>query len=113
MPDGDVEVSTDWLRMCAKDCDGTVSAVRAELTPADDAVSEMRNAAPGWRFLDSLDELSERWENLNNLLREQLGRAADEFRFSASNYDGHENWFERTFHELRHGWDEVLDYDRD
>ncbi|HEX6353179.1 hypothetical protein [Actinophytocola sp.] len=111
MPDGGVKVDTGWLRLCASDCDGTATAVRNELRPADDAVTKMRNAAPGWAFLGSLDQLSERWENLNKLLRDELSRAAEEFRFSASDYDGNENWVERKFHEIGDGWDEVLDYD--
>jgi hypothetical protein len=111
MPDGGYEVDTNWLKMCANDCDSTASAVRGELGPADDAVSTLRDSAPGWVFLDSLDEMSERWEKLNKLLRSELEQAAEEFRFSASNYDGHENWFERKFHGATAGWDDVLDYD--
>lgn len=111
MPDGGTEVDTNWLRACAGDCDSTGSAVQGQLTPADDATNKLRNAAPGWAFLGSLDPMNERWEKLNKLLRDELSRAAGEFRYSASNYDGHENFFERQFHELRHGWDEVLNYD--
>jgi hypothetical protein len=111
VPDGDVQVDTGWLRMCASDCDGTGSAVQGQLASADDAVNRIRSAAAGWAFLDSLDDMSGRWEKLNKLLRDELGRTAEEFRFSASSYDEHENWFERRFHDLGKGWDEVLNYD--
>lgn len=111
MPDGGYQVDTGWLRICAADCDGTTSAIRGQLDPADQAVSTLRSAAPGWTFLDSLDELGNRWEKLNKLLRDELDAAAEEFRYSASNYDGHENWFERQFHEAVAGWDDVLNYD--
>jgi hypothetical protein len=111
MPDGDVQVDTEWLRTCAKDCEGTESAIRGELTAADGAVSKMRSTAEGWAFLGSLDEMSERWEALNKLLRDELSRAAEEFSFSSQNYRGIEHFIERRFHEIRKGWDEVLDYD--
>ena len=55
--------------------------------------------------------MSKRWEKLNEVLRKELDRAAEEFRYSASNYDGRENWFERQFHEATGGWDDVLNYD--
>lgn len=111
MPEGGYKVDTGWLRMCADDCASTSGAIRGQLDPADKAVDSMRNAAPGWAFLGSLDEMSKRWEKLNEVLRKELDRAAEEFRYSASNYDGRENWFERQFHEATGGWDDVLNYD--
>jgi hypothetical protein len=111
MPDGGYHVDTAWLRMCADDSDSTANAIRGQLGPADKAVESMRGAAPGWGFLGSLDEMNSRWEKLNEVLQRELHKARDEFRYSASNYDGHENWFERQFHEATGGWDDVLNYD--
>jgi hypothetical protein len=111
MTDGGYTVDTGWLRLCANDCDSTASAVQSQLAPADQAVNQMRNAAAGWSFPGSLDGMRERWENLNTVLHNELGRAAEEFRYSASDYDGQENWVEREFHEFGQGWDEVLNYD--
>jgi hypothetical protein len=111
MPDGGLKVDTGWLRMCAGDSESTSSTVRGQLDAADKAVDQMRNAAPGWAFLGSLDEMSGRWEKLNELLRRELDHVAEEFRYSASDYDGRENWFERQFHNATAGWDDVLNYD--
>lgn len=112
MPDGGMKVDTQWLRMVAGDCDGTASAVRGQLGPADNAANTLKQAAPGWSFLGSLDDLNDRFEKLNELLRQELDHAAEEFRYSASDYDGRENFFERQFHKISGGgWGSVLDYD--
>jgi hypothetical protein len=111
MPHGGTEVDTNWLRMVAGDCESTSSGVRGQLQPADDAVNTIKQAAPGWSFLGSLDDMNGRWEKLNEVLRKELDHAAEEFKFSAENYDGRENWFQRQFHEATAGWDDVLNYD--
>lgn len=112
MPDGGIKVDTHWLRMAAGDCDSTSSAIRGELKAADNAVNTLKQAAPGWSFLDSLDELNGRWEKLNELLRQELDHSAEEFRYNADDYDGKENFLERTFHKISGGgWDGILDYD--
>ena len=112
MPDGGMKVETGWLRMAAGDCESTSSAVRGQLGAADNAVNALKKAAPGWEFLGSLDDMNSRWEKLNELLRQELDHAAEEFKYSANDYDGRENWFERQFHKVTDGgWDGVLDYD--
>lgn len=76
---------------CAADCDSTAAAIRKLPGPADDAVDSLRRAASGWGFLGSLDEMTERWETLNKLLRDELEEVAEDIRFCVNDYDGRSN----------------------
>ncbi|MGW1840789.1 hypothetical protein [Streptomyces sp. BBFR2] len=95
-----MEADTHWMRQCAEDIDATGSAVGKLLGNADGAVNALKSAAPGWTFTGSVDELSERWEKLNELVREELSDAAENIRFNASDIDGNENFITETLHNI-------------
>ncbi|WP_185124213.1 hypothetical protein [Streptomyces sp. TLI_185] len=40
--------------------------------------------------MQSIDDMHERWERLNQVMRDRLNRASDNFRSSADAYDGNE-----------------------
>ena len=64
-----------WMRQRADDCRGTANAIKGLLGPADNTVGKIKTAASGWGFLESLDEMMKRWEDLNKLLEELDGSA--------------------------------------
>jgi hypothetical protein len=99
-PRGTVKADTKWMRQCAGDVDSTVETVKRQLSTGDDALAGLRAAAPGWTFLESLEQLGERWEDLNRLLRDELGEAAENIRFNASAHDGNENWLTEMWHDI-------------
>lgn len=96
----EVQADTGWMRRCAADCDATAEEIRRLLTPSDEAVAGMRSAATGWSFPGSLEELSSRWETLNELLRNELFEASENIRFNASSLDGNENVITEAWHDL-------------
>jgi uncharacterized protein YukE len=89
-----------WMRQRAADCDAEKKAIQDLLGPADNAVDKLRRAATGWTFLDSLDEMSSRWENLNKLLRHELEQSADRIRDAADHHGKNENLLEKAIDAL-------------
>jgi Excreted virulence factor EspC, type VII ESX diderm len=90
-----IKADTAWMRALAQQCDETAAAVQRQLGPAGHATDELRHAAPGWAFLGSLGEMRYRWEALNKLLRDELGKVAEDIRFAAGEYD----WAEQNIGE--------------
>jgi hypothetical protein len=82
----DLGVTPSWLRQRADACDETSVAVNALCGAADDTFEPLRRAAPGWEFVNSVDDMQGRWDDLNALLRQRLGEAAENFRLSADAY---------------------------
>lgn len=95
-----MEADTGWMRLRADDCDATANAIQKLLRTADESIDTLKGAAPGWSFLDSLGEMSTRWEDLNQLMRDELSEAAENIRFNASSHDGNENFITETWHKL-------------
>jgi len=95
-----MEADTAWMRRAAKEMDSTASAIKRQLATGDKGLANLRSAAQGWTLLESLGQLEERWEDLNALLRDELGQAAENIRFNASKHDGNENWVTETWHDL-------------
>ncbi|GDY33307.1 hypothetical protein [Gandjariella thermophila] len=95
-----VSVTTDWLRKRADDCDDCANAIGQQLGPASDACETIRQAAPGWEFVNSLPDMRTRWEELNNLLRERLGDGAKKFRACADQYDHNESAISTLLHAI-------------
>lgn len=98
----DVGVSSSWLRGRATDSDQAADQVRKTVKTAQDACRDLRGAAPGWEFVDSVDELKGRWETLNQLVRGGLETGAANFRASADAFDMNEKERERQFGHLPH-----------
>jgi hypothetical protein len=82
----DIGVTPNWLRARAQDCEATADAIKSTYGPSQDTFEELAWAAPGWRFVQSIDEMQGRWNDLNKLLRDRLARAAENFRMSADSY---------------------------
>lgn len=80
-----------WMRQQARECRSGADAINRLLAPADRTVGEIKAAANGWGFLGSLDEMTRRWEDLNKLLREELGEVADKIDECAGNHGRSEN----------------------
>ncbi|WP_369172738.1 hypothetical protein AB5J49_34325 [Streptomyces sp. R28] len=57
---------------------------------AKDAAEDLARAAHGWGLVQSIDDMHERWDRLNQEMRDRLNRASDNFRRSADAYDGNE-----------------------
>jgi len=68
-----------WMRQRAAECDAEKEVIQRLLRPADEAVGKLRKAAAGWTFLSSLDDMANRWENLNKLLRASLTITQERF----------------------------------
>lgn len=80
-----------WMRQRASDCRSTADGVRTLLGPADEAVGLIKRAANAWGFLSSLDEMRQRWEDLNKLLHDELNDSADKIDECAGNHGRHED----------------------
>lgn len=85
-----------WMRQRADDCRGTANAIKGLLDPADKMVGRIKTAASGWGFLESLDEMMKRWEDLNKLLREELEGSAKKIDECAGNHGRSED----TLHKI-------------
>ena len=88
--DPDLGVTSSFLRRRADDCETASAIVRKTRGVAEDARTGLARAAHGWKFVDSLDELEDRWEALNKLVVQRLDQAAENFRLSANAYDANE-----------------------
>lgn len=97
----DLQVSPQWLESRAKDCDAACEVLWRLLGPAKEAFDALGRAAPGWSFVDSIDDMEGRWEKLNGLVRQRLGTAADNFRMSAGEFNRIEHDREREFRQVR------------
>lgn len=97
-----MKADTDWMRRCAGEMDATATTIKRQLSTGDEALANLRAAAGGWTFLESLGQLEERWENLNKLLREELEEAGENIRFNASKHDGNENVITEMWHDIFH-----------
>jgi hypothetical protein len=95
-----MRADTKWMRQCASEMDSTASQIQRRLATADEGIGNLRSSAPGWSFTGSIGQLEERWENLNKLLRDDLGEAAENIRFNASKHDGNENWITETWQDI-------------
>ncbi|MCI2424164.1 hypothetical protein MOQ72_42900 [Saccharopolyspora sp. K220] len=97
----DISVIPQELRDWAKDCGAVATRIEQQLKPAESACEDMRNALDGWAIADGVSDLRDRWEELNELLRDELDEAADSFEKSADQYDDDENriieWFRHLF----------------
>ena len=58
--------------------------------PAEDSFRDLAKGAPGWSFVDSIDEMQSRWELLLTLVTGRLDTATQNFRDSADAYDRNE-----------------------
>lgn len=88
--DPDVGVNSSFLRARADDCDSTSGLLRKTGGPAEDSFRDLAKAAPGWSFVDSIDDMQGRWELLLTLVTGRLDTAAQNFRDSADAYDRNE-----------------------
>ncbi|MFE0329615.1 hypothetical protein ACWEWI_38290 [Streptomyces sp. NPDC003753] len=57
---------------------------------AEDADGDLAKAAPGWSFVDSIDDMQLRWEGLLKVVTDRLAEASQNFRDSADAYDRNE-----------------------
>lgn len=88
--DPDVGVTSSFLRGCADACDEASLTVWKTLGEAKDAAEDLARSAHGFGFVQSINDMHERWERLNQEMRDRLNRASDNFRRSADAYDGNE-----------------------
>lgn len=93
---GEIIFDETWMRQRADDCRGTANGVRGLLGPADGTVGKIKTAASGWGFLNSLDEMMQRWEDLNKLLRKELESSADKIDECAGNHGRHEDTIQKV-----------------
>ncbi|MBP8535674.1 hypothetical protein [Streptomyces sp. MK37H] len=96
----DLRVSPQWLEGRAGYCDDACEVLWRILGPAKEAFDALGRAAPGWSFVDSIDEMEGRWKKLNGFVRQRLGTAADNFRLSAGEYDRVEQDRRRDFRQI-------------
>ncbi len=82
----DIGVTPSWLKKRAYDCDETAAAVNSTFGPSQDVFEYLAWAAQGWEFVQSIDEMQSRWNDLNKHLQERLHQAAENFRMSADSY---------------------------
>ena len=98
--DPDVGVTSSFLRDCADACDEASLTVWKTLDEAKDAAEDLARAAHGWGFVQSIDDMHERWDRLNQEMRDRLNRASDNFRRSADAYDGNEIRTAQSFSDI-------------
>jgi hypothetical protein len=89
-----------WMRRRANDCRGAAKEIKGLLRPADTAAEKLKAAADGWEFHGSIGEMMKRWEDLNDLLREEFDEAADKIDECAGNHGRHEDTLEKIFKTL-------------
>ncbi|SFE15863.1 hypothetical protein SAMN04487819_108250 [Actinopolyspora alba] len=87
----DVAVTPEQLRGWANNCDDRVAELKSQLAPASESFESLRSAAQGWKFAESIPLMSDRWEELNEFMRDELTEAAENFRWCADKYDENEN----------------------
>ncbi|GAA1195810.1 hypothetical protein F4556_003705 [Kitasatospora gansuensis] len=95
-----VSVTPDWLRQRGADCDRFAEQLGQQRGPGLAACDALSGAAEGWEFKGSLDQLADRWEDLNKLLEQRMSKVADNFRDSGGNWDDHENGIVEFFRGL-------------
>ena len=88
------------MRQRADDCETVRDGINGLLRPADETINTLRRAADGWTFLDSLDEMTDRWQGLNKLLRNELDKSADKIRECADNHGRSESFIEEVIHAI-------------
>ena len=88
------------MRQRAAECDAEKEVIQRLLRPADEAVGKLRKAAAGWTFLSSLDDMANRWENLNKLLRRELDDYAGKIRDAADHHGKNEDFIEKLIDDL-------------
>ena len=89
-----------WMRQRAADCDAGKNTIKGLLSPADGTVGKLKSAAPGWTFIDSLDDMMKRWEDLNKLLQDELDDSANKIRECADHHGKGESFLEKAFDKL-------------
>ncbi|TDD06917.1 hypothetical protein E1181_11535 [Saccharopolyspora terrae] len=97
----DLTVTPADLRGWSGDCTDVANRIKSQLEPADSACADVRKALDDWDIADGVSGLQQRWEALNELLRDELDDAAEAFEESADQYDDDElrivEWFRHLF----------------
>jgi hypothetical protein len=88
------------MRQRADDCETIRDGINGLLRPADETVDTLKRAAAGWTFLGSLDEMMDRWQELNKLVRGELDESADKIRECADNHGRSESFIEDVIHTI-------------
>jgi hypothetical protein len=86
----DISVDLQWVRRQPEKCDEIAKAIRNQLSTAEDATDALKTAAEGFELIDSLPQMMERWEDLNDLLFERLQDAGERFYQCADRFDENE-----------------------
>lgn len=99
-PGTDIGVTPSELRARGDDCHSVADMVRKTKGVGDDACADLGRAARGWTFVQSIDDMQSRWDDLNDLVRSRLMQASNAFNLSSAGYSSNEERISQQFSDI-------------
>lgn len=99
-PGTDIGVTPSELRARGDDCHAVAETVKKTKGVGDDACADLRRAAREWEFVQSIDDMQKRWDDLNDLVWSRLMQASNAFNLSSAGYSVNEERISRRFTDI-------------